>query len=215
MTRDSARPRSPKGDAAEGRGVLLSAARELLSEHGDSRFSLAEVAARAGRNIALVSYYFGGKEQMLAAILAEDEEVVLGPLRTLAASDLPAEQQLEQHITGLVDLLAERPYLNTLIHELLRRSGKTIGEDITNRLIKPIIDFQAALLARGLAEGAFRTVDPFVFHLNLMGGIEMLFSARSTVRFGFGLRADDAKVRERFIRETLSLVMDGARARNT
>ena len=53
-----------------GRKALLAAARELLSEHGGSRFSLAEVAARSGKNSALVKYYFGGKQQMLVAILA-------------------------------------------------------------------------------------------------------------------------------------------------
>jgi TetR/AcrR family transcriptional regulator len=193
----------------------MDATRALLSENGGSRFSLAEVAARAGRNIALVSYYFGGKEQMLTAILDEDEEVVLGPLRTLSASDLPAEVKLQRYISGMVVLMSRRPYLNVLIHELLRRSGPEVGEDIAARFVRPIIAFQAALLEQGRAEGVFRDVDPFAFYLHLMGGVDMLFSARATIGFGFGLKIDDLALRERFIRQAVDLVMDGARARPT
>lgn len=203
-----------KSPGIDGRNAFMAATRELLSEKGGSRFSLAEVAARTGRNIALVSYYFGGKEQMLIAVLDEDEEAVLGPIRWLRDSDLPAEQKLEMYVAGMVELMSRRPYLNVLIHELMRRSGKAVGEDIANRFTRPIIEFQAALLAQGKAEGVFRDVDPFAFYLNVMGGIDMLFSARATIRFGFGLRMDDADLRERFVRETVALVMDGARARN-
>lgn len=207
----SAKLDNPQG-GVDGRTALMVAVRELLSEHGGSRFSLAEVALRAKRNIALVSYYFGGKEQMLIAILQEDEDAFLGPLRELVASDLPADQKLEQHLNGWVDMIANRPYLNVLIHELLRRSGPEVGEDIANRFVRPTIELQAQILAQGEREGLFRKLDPFVFYLNVMGGIDMLFSARSTIEFGFGRRMDDAATRASFVKDTLSLILHGALA---
>jgi AcrR family transcriptional regulator len=207
--------RSAKRQASEsvdGRTAFMMAVRELLSEHNGSRFSLAEVAARAGRNIALVSYYFGGKEQMLIAVLKDDEDAFMVPLRALVASDLPADHKLERHLSAWVDMLAKRPYLNVLIHELLRRSGPEIGEDIANRFVRPTIELQAQILAQGEREGLFRKLDPFVFYLNVMGGIDMLFSARSTIEFGFGRRMNDAATRASFVKDTLSLVLHGALA---
>ncbi len=196
----------------DGRTALIVAVRELLTEHGGSRFSLAEVALRAGRNIALVSYHFGGKEQMLIAILQEDEEAFLGPLRELVASDLPADQKLERHLNGWVQMIASRPYLNVLIHELLRRTGPEVGEDIANRFVRPTIELQAQILEQGEREGLFRKLDPFVFYLNVMGGIDMLFTARSTIEFGFGHRMNDEATRASFVKDTLSLILHGALA---
>jgi len=202
------RTRSRSG-SGEGRAALLTAARELLSEHGGSRFSLASVAKRAGMNIALISYYFGGKEQMLLEILNEDEEVVFRPLAQLSAADLPAFKKLERYLSGVVELYARRPYLNILTHDLLRRSDDDTARRIAARVVTPVIDFHRALLAQGKAEGVFRDVDPFAFYLNVMGGVDMLFAARATIEHGFGYRMNDADLRKRFVRETLAIVTHG------
>lgn len=201
-----------KLEDVDGRTAFMIAARELLTEHGGSRFSLAEVAARAGRNIALVSYYFGGKEQMLIAILKEDEDAFLAPLRELVASDLPADQKLERHLSAWVEMLSSRPYLNVLIHELLRRCGSAVGRDIANRFVRPTIELQAQILEQGVRERLFRKIDPFVFYLNVMGGIDLLFSARSTIEFGFGRRMNDEATRASFLKNSLSLILHGALA---
>jgi TetR/AcrR family transcriptional regulator len=190
----------------------MAAARELLTENGGSRFSLAEVAARSGKNIALVSYHFGGKEQMLVAIATEDEVAVTQPLQALLAADLPVLVKLERHLRGLVELHARRPYFNALIHELLRRSDAATRELIIEKVIRPMVAFQKALLEQGQAEGVFRPVDPFAFYLNVVGGVDMLFAAQATVELGFGERSDDSALRERFVRATLALVLDGMRA---
>lgn len=203
-TRQKAKPGS-----GEGRSALLVAARELLSEHGGSLFSVAEVAKRAGMNIALVSYYFGGKEQMLRAILDEDEEASFGPLKVLAAVDMPAIKKLERYLSGVVELYVRRPYLNILIHDLLRRSDEATRKDIAARVVTPVIAFHRALLAQGKAEGVFRDIDPFTFYLNVVGGIDMLFMARATIEDGFGYRMDDAELRRRFVRETVDMVING------
>lgn len=207
----SAKQSKMQGDV-DGRTAIMVAVRELLSEHGGSRFSLAEVAVRSGRNIALVSYYFGGKEQMLTAILEEDEHAFYGPLREIVASDLPADQKLERHLSDWVDMVASRPYLIILIHELLRRSGPEIAEDIANRFVRPTIELQAQILEQGERQGLFRKLDPLVFYLNVMGGIDMLFNARSTIELGFGRRMDDTATRTKFVKDTLSLVLHGALA---
>lgn len=204
--------RSHQETTGDGRAALLAAARALLSENGGSRFSLAEVARRSGKNIALVSYHFGGKEQMLQAILKEDHQSVLDPIEDLGASDLPAMHKLERHLSGMVELHARRPYLTALTHELLRRSDDETSKAIADQIVRPVIAFQQRLLDQGRAEGVFREVDPFAFYLNVVGGIDMLFSARATIEFGFRYRMDDDALRQRFVRETLALLTHGIAA---
>ena len=50
---------------------LIEAARELMIEHGILEVSLSEITQRAGVNVALVSYHFGGREGLMLSI-AED-----------------------------------------------------------------------------------------------------------------------------------------------
>ncbi len=215
MGLSSAVRKKPVEAAPDARNVILDVARDLLAEHGGSRFSLAEVASRSGRNVALVSYYFGGKEEMLLAILKEDEAAILGPLQALERSPQSAEAKLRQHIAGMVELHARRPYLSALVHELLRRSGKVIAKDIASRFIRPVIRFQKKILKQGVAEGSFRAADSTILYLYIVGGIDMLISARATLLYGFGESYNDAALRKRFIDETIALVMDGLRLRKT
>jgi AcrR family transcriptional regulator len=202
-----------KPGSGDGRAALLQAARQLLSEHGGSRFSVSELAKRAGMNVALVSYYFGGKEQMLKAILEEDEEAILEPLRGLAAADMSAVDKLRRYLSGLVELYVRRPYFLVLTHDLLRRSDDETRKDIAARVIAPTIAFHRVLLAQGKAEGVFREVDPFAFYLNVVGGIDMLFMAKATIEEGFGHRMDDPQLRRRFVQDTVDLVLNGVRPR--
>jgi AcrR family transcriptional regulator len=48
---------------------LLTAARDLLVEHGWGALSNRAIADRAGVNLALISYHFGGQRPLLAAML--------------------------------------------------------------------------------------------------------------------------------------------------
>ena len=66
------RPGRPAGaPTGEGRRALLDAARAVIAEKGSPRFTVREVAERAGVQPALVNYYFGGKQGLLRAVVAE------------------------------------------------------------------------------------------------------------------------------------------------
>lgn len=61
-------PGRPRG-AARGRGQILDAARALFLTDGYDRVSLRAIAARAGVDAALISYYFGSKRGLFAAVM--------------------------------------------------------------------------------------------------------------------------------------------------
>lgn len=204
--------RSANKDTLDGRSAILEAARALLGERNGTRFTLAEVAKRAGKNVALVSYHFGGREKMLIAILDEDQAIMTKPLDKQLELDLPAETRLERHLSGMVQLWSKRPYLNALAAELLRGSGKNYQDEIVNRLLRPTVEVQRSILKQGRAEGVFRDIDPMIFYFNVMGAVDMLFNARNTIENVFGRDADDVELHKHFVKETMSLIMDGLRA---
>ena len=71
---------------AEGRALLLHAATEIVERTGSPNFTIREVAARAGINHGLVHRYFGTKDALVDAVIAEIEVSV--------AKDLAAEADI-------------------------------------------------------------------------------------------------------------------------
>lgn len=94
-------PETPprRRDSAASRRELLAAASELFAERGYSRTTLRQVAGRAGLDAALVVRYFGSKDGLYQAVLAEDWRAGL-------PSDVPA---LDPGLPGaVVEQLVDR-----------------------------------------------------------------------------------------------------------
>jgi AcrR family transcriptional regulator len=70
----AARP-ARRRDAAATRQALLDAAGALFDERGFDRATIREIGERAGVDPALIARYFGGKEQLYIATLADEERL--------------------------------------------------------------------------------------------------------------------------------------------
>ncbi|HKN38596.1 MAG TPA: TetR family transcriptional regulator, partial [Acidimicrobiia bacterium] len=66
-------PSPRRGRRAEGdaRRALIEAAQAILAARPAGKLTVREVASRAGCDVALVNYYFGSKEGLLAAALED------------------------------------------------------------------------------------------------------------------------------------------------
>jgi AcrR family transcriptional regulator len=73
--------RAQRGDATKRR--ILDAARDVLVEHGYAGTSTRVVAERAGTQLSLVHYHFGGKQQLLSAVLERQNTELLERQRAL------------------------------------------------------------------------------------------------------------------------------------
>ncbi len=71
------------------RSQILDAARDALAEQGYTRTTTREIADRAGVPLSLVHYHFGGKQQLLAAVLDRENERLLERQRRLYAGPEP------------------------------------------------------------------------------------------------------------------------------
>src|SRR5689334_3367338 len=103
---------------------LLVAARELFSRKGFAATSTREIAAQAGCNLSLISYYFGSKEGLLAALIkAEMEDGALDFLGVLQEPGSAAEQ-LARFIERAIDHFAEDGEILRIAHrELIHHNG--------------------------------------------------------------------------------------------
>jgi AcrR family transcriptional regulator len=83
--------RAQRGDATKRR--ILDAARDVLVEHGYAGTSTRVVAERAGTQLSLVHYHFGGKQQLLAKVLATQNAELLERQRAMYAGPGPLSEK--------------------------------------------------------------------------------------------------------------------------
>jgi AcrR family transcriptional regulator len=79
---------SPKVDQRRARGddtraLILDAARDALAEDGYGHTTTRAIADRAGVRLSLVHYHFGGKQQLLAAVLTRENDRLLERQRAM------------------------------------------------------------------------------------------------------------------------------------
>ena len=83
--------RAQRGEATKRR--ILEAARDVLVEHGYAGTSTRVVAERAGTQLSLVHYHFGGKQQLLSAVLERQNTELLERQRALYDAPGPLSEK--------------------------------------------------------------------------------------------------------------------------
>jgi len=87
---------------------LLKAAREVFAERGAKEARVRDICARAGANVAAVNYYFGGKDRLFMAVLADylHSAQERYPTHMGLAPGAPALDRLKAYILSLLLKLA-------------------------------------------------------------------------------------------------------------
>src|SRR5919204_6248783 len=83
--------RKARGD--DTKGQILDAARDALASAGYARTTTRAIADRAGVPLSLVHYHFGGKQQLLVAVLTRENERLLERQRTMFAGPEPLAEK--------------------------------------------------------------------------------------------------------------------------
>ena len=78
---------------ADTKEQILDAARDALAAAGYANTTTRSIADRAGVPLSLVHYHFGGKQQLLAAVLARENERLLERQRAMFAGPQPLAEK--------------------------------------------------------------------------------------------------------------------------
>jgi AcrR family transcriptional regulator len=175
--------RKPKAPAAN-QARIIQAAIEEFAARGFKGASMDAIAARTDTTRALINYYFGAKEKLYIAVL----ERVYAEIR---------EAEAELHLDDLHPVDAVRRIVEFTYHYYIEHEGfvrLVVAENqargrhlrkskVMRTLNRPIIERLARVIARGQAQGLFRTgVDPVEIHK----AIAALGMFNVTNRYTFG-----------------------------
>jgi len=202
------RPGRPRADEANQRERLLDAAVVCFAGDGIAATSLRTIALKAGVTPALVHYYFGSKEQLVEAFIAERMTPVAAALReSLLAAGSDPRALMAAFVRGMHDVVARYPWWPALwVREVLNEKGA-----LRDVLLKQIAPQVAQLVAGALGEAQKRgelaaDLDPRLTVVSLMGLTMMPLAAEHIWRRVFA--ADDID-RDLLLRHTLALLDHG------
>lgn len=195
---------APKGADAT-REKLLQATHELLVERAGAEPSVSQICERAGVKGAMVSYCFGGKTQMLEALVERLRDGVQAELQRLAAQDLEPEEKLRRNVRAMIRNFVRYPYGSQLSERM--RTGRAHGEQIASVFGGPMVEFYGELLEQGVREGVFRRLDPRLLFVSIAGMADYFSAARSLFA-----HEPEHELVERFTDHTIELLLEGIRA---
>jgi TetR/AcrR family transcriptional regulator len=169
--REARRPGRPRADETNQRERLLDAAVACFTAEGVAATSLRGIALEAGVTPALVNYYFGSKEQLLDAFVAErvTPAVQLLRERLMEAGDDP-RALLGAFVHAIHDVVARYPWWPSLwVREIINEKGTL--RDVLHKIIAPQV---TQLLARTLVDAQKRgaisaDLDPRLLVVSLIG----------------------------------------------
>ncbi|MFT3807179.1 TetR/AcrR family transcriptional regulator [Arenimonas sp.] len=118
------RPGRPEADGADLRQRLLDAALARFVAQGIAATPLRDVAKAAGVTPALVHYYFGSKDKLLAAVLQERLLPVVGEMAAAFAGSDASGDLLSRFVSGMYAVVDRHPWLPSLwVREILSEGG--------------------------------------------------------------------------------------------
>ena len=153
---------------------IIAAALPLFAAKGLNGVSVRELARAAGVNLSMISYYFGGKEGLYAAVLAE-QFVILEKLEEIKQLEIDTLQKFELYVRATVSRYRKNPHLLRFYTSELT-NPTTCFETIVKPAIKKVVQMLLDTFSDGLSHEKFRDdLDPADTVLALAGMINFYF----------------------------------------
>jgi AcrR family transcriptional regulator len=199
-TRRQGRP-TIKGSV--GRDALVGAARLALKTKGPAEVTLAEIAQIAGVDRALIRYYFGHLDDLLAAAAVEITKDLRSRLAALINQRGSARSRLERRIAVYLELFRDNPNYHRLVVDHVYRR-ETEHKRVVLRLLQQSVEELDELLREGVQTGEFRAVDQRIVQIAIGAMCEFFFSAHPVVQ---GILGGGAAASESFAQSVATLIV--------
>ena len=138
---------------------ILATAEDVIRRFGPAKATVVDVARALGVSHTAVHKHVGSKAELRDMVLGRWLESTMPPLRAIAAERGPAPKRLRKLIDALVAVKRRRsaddPELFTAYRTLAADAKSVIAAHV-----EEMIGLVAKIIASGVEEGTFRTVDP-------------------------------------------------------
>ena len=159
------KPKTPDANRAR----IVKAAINEFAARGFKGASMDAIAARTHTTRAMINYYFGNKEKLYLAVLEHVYAEIRHAESLLDLDSLPAVDAIRRIVEFSFHYYVENEGFVQLVVAENQAKGHSFEKSKAMRsLNRPIIDTLARVIARGQADGVFRsTVDPVDVHMSI------------------------------------------------
>jgi TetR/AcrR family transcriptional regulator len=181
---ESARSR----DAVRTKAEILAMATSEFATKGYAGARVDEIAARTSTTKRMLYYYFGSKEQLYVAVLERAYAVIRSLEQELDVEHLDPQDAIRQ-LAGLTfDHHESHPdFIRLVSIENIHHAEYLARSEVLPGLASTALEVLTGILARGAAEGVFRTdVDPLDVHMMISSFCVFRTANRDTFNVIFG-----------------------------
>jgi AcrR family transcriptional regulator len=189
---------------------ILQAAIKLFAGHGFHAVSVDQIVGRARVNKRMVYHYFGSKDALFEAALAEVyQRIETVEFHAVERGRSPREK-LSRLLESYFEFLDNEPEFTRMLQWENLEKGRHLTKE--NHLLSknPFFERFRSIVQDGVATGEFRS-DLDVTHLmiHFIGLCFIYHSNRFSLSQSLELDLGDPKVKERGLNQVLSMVFDG------
>jgi TetR/AcrR family transcriptional regulator len=177
-TRSLNKPRQAR-DSEATKAQILNAAEEEFARHGLSGARMDAIAAGTGVTKAMIYYYFENKEGLYQAVLQRPAHELLDALKQLPLDELAPEQALEMLVKGAIAHEVAHPYQQMI---LFQEASQNRGKYFAQADWQAPFAYLLKILERGMVDGTFRAVDPWLTAINIAGVCNFYFTTYDNVK---------------------------------
>lgn len=189
---------------------ILQAAIRLFATHGFHAVSVDQIVGRARVNKRMVYHYFGSKDALFEAALAEVYQRIESIEFHAVERGRSPREKLSRLLESYFEFLDQEPEFTRLLQWENLEKGRHLTKE--NHLLtkNPFLERFRAIVNSGVATGEFRQ-DLDVTHLmiHFIGLCFIYHSNRFSLSQSLELDLGDPKVKERGLNQVLRLVFDG------
>ncbi|MEI6409133.1 MAG: TetR/AcrR family transcriptional regulator [Bacteroidota bacterium] len=160
---------------------LLNIAEGLFAKYGYEAVSIRQLATEAGINLAMVSYYFGSKEGLFAAIIENKIPRTRDRLEQLAVEHISPWEKISRTVDIYVDsMLSNRNFSRVITREMSTQQRPENVKMIVSQISKNL-EIVRGFIREGQESGIFRYVDNEMTLVTFFGTISAILNSGSMI----------------------------------
>ncbi|CEJ48385.1 TetR/AcrR family transcriptional regulator [Umezakia ovalisporum] len=202
----SKKPRQVR-DAQATKKQILDAAEAEFAKNGLNGARTEAIAKGAGVTTAMIYYYFQNKEGLYKAVLQRPLGEISESVQQLNLDQFPADTALKLLIKEVIDYEAVHRQRGML---WFQEANQNQGEYFKLGNWQENFGYVIKILQRGMMEGCFRQIDPFLVTVQIAGICNFYFHAYENLKhIKPDLQLLTPEMIEQYTQEAINLILGG------
>jgi TetR/AcrR family transcriptional regulator len=185
---------------------IIEAAIPLFATKGLVNVSVKELADAAGVNIALISYYFGGKDNLYAYILEDQLTKLKDTIETIRHEDVSAIMKLKKFADELLATNKSNPYIYQFFHMEVFNPSKYFDTSV-RKAVCHTHGFLRSCIEEAKSKGEIRgDVDAALAAMGFLKILNLAFTAHDLCKELMGNKEDLAA---QYVAQAIEIYLHG------